>query len=105
LPRYINFCCVRANSARMLLRLALSHGHITIGQKDYKYVQITMKTIIDGSRCWIDNTSQKASIIFSCAFWIIYILIGYRHPFIRYWLPLLAKTTATSSVPHPENEH
>jgi len=45
-----------------------------------------------------------ASMIFRCAFWIIYVLIGYRHPFLRYWLPLLAKTTATCSLPHPENE-
>jgi len=115
-----------------------------------------MKIIIDGSRCWIDNTvkwvsteSQRfvvlqvprlnsdlvtvthdrcigsfywqkrhhhgprpilrmsvngASTILSCAFWIIYVLIVYRHPFFRYWLPLLANTTATCSLLHPDNE-
>jgi hypothetical protein len=44
------------------------------------------------------------SMIFSCAFWISYVLIGYRHPFFRYWLPLLAKTTASFSLPRPVNE-
>jgi len=45
-----------------------------------------------------------ASTIFSLASWIIYVLIGCRYPFIRQWLPLLGKTTATCSLPHPENE-
>jgi len=44
-------------------------------------------------------------MIFSFASWVIYIPIGCRHPFIRYWQPLLAKTTATCSLPHSENEH
>jgi hypothetical protein len=45
------FCCVRANSARMLLHSALRHGHVSIGQKHSEQVQIMMKSIIDGSRC------------------------------------------------------
>jgi hypothetical protein len=151
LARFTNFCRVRANSARMLLRSVLPHGHIWMGQKDM------MKTIIDGSRCWIYNTLQwtstecqrfvilevqwwisdlvadtqnrcigsffcrpryrddlrptlrlsvnGASTIFTSAFWIIYVLVGYRHLLFRCWLPLLAETTATYSLTHPENKH
>jgi len=44
------------------------------------------------------------STIFSFAFWVIYVPIGCRHPFIDYWQPLLAKTTATCSLLYPENE-
>jgi len=51
LARYINFSCVGANSARMLLHSALPQGQVSICQKDYQYIQIMMKTIIDGSRC------------------------------------------------------
>jgi len=46
-----------------------------------------------------------ASTIFSLASWVIYVPIGCRHPFIKYLQPLLAKTTATGSQAHPENEH
>jgi len=46
-----------------------------------------------------------AWMIFSIASWVIYVLIGCRHPFIRHWKPLLAKTTTTCSLRHPENEH
>jgi len=45
-----------------------------------------------------------ASTIFSFALWVIYVPIGCRHPFIQYWHPLLAKTKAKCSLPHPENE-
>jgi len=45
-----------------------------------------------------------ASMIVSFASWVIYFPIGCRHPFIKYWQPLLAKTTATCSLPHPDNE-
>jgi len=45
-----------------------------------------------------------ASTMFSYASWIIYVPIGCRHLFIRYWQPLLGKTTLTCSLPHPENE-
>jgi hypothetical protein len=31
------------------------------------------------------------STIFGFASWLIYVLIGCRHPFIKYWQPLLAK--------------
>jgi hypothetical protein len=56
--RYINFSSVSANCVRMLLRSALPQCHILISQKYYQYDQIMMKTIIDGSRCWMDNTLQ-----------------------------------------------
>ena len=46
-----------------------------------------------------------ASTIVSFASWVIYVPIGCRHPFITYWQPCLAKTTATCSLPHPDNEH
>jgi len=36
-------------------------------------------------------SGNGASIIFSFASWIIYVPIGYRHPFIAHWLPLLRK--------------
>jgi len=48
---------------------------------------------------------NEAPMILSFTSWVIYVLIGCRHPVIRYWLPLLAKTTTTGSLPHPENEH
>jgi len=35
---------------------------------------------------------------------VIYVQIGCRHPLIKYWQALLAKTTATCSLPLPENE-
>jgi len=44
------------------------------------------------------------STIFSFASRASYIPIGCRHPFMRYWQPLMAKTTATCSLRHPENE-
>jgi len=200
----IYFDRVRVNSARMLLRSALSQGQVSIWQKDYQYIQIIMKTIIDGSWCWVDNiltwvsterqwfgvckdgncttvwplwcitdmlaafigkwdsemlhaafrewawtecrgvlasrfgwfifrlvvdihladivtlywkkpkrhapchilrmSVNRAWTMFSFASWVIYVLIGCRHPFVWYWQPLLGKTTATCSLPHPENE-
>jgi len=36
--------------------------------------------------------------------WVVYFLIGCRHPFSKYWQPLLPKATATCSLPRPENE-
>jgi len=45
-----------------------------------------------------------ASIMFSFGSWVIYIRIGCRHPFVRYWQLSLGKTTATCSLLHPENE-
>jgi len=45
-----------------------------------------------------------ASTIFSFESWVIYLPIDCRHPSIKYWQPLLAKTTVTCSLPHPENE-
>jgi len=47
---------------------------------------------------------NRASTIFSFASWVSYVPIGCSHPFMIYWQPLLAKTTATCSLRHPENE-
>jgi len=47
---------------------------------------------------------NRASTISSVASWVIYIPISCRLPFIRYWQPLLSETTATYSLPHPEND-
>jgi len=44
------------------------------------------------------------STIFSFAAWVSHFPIGCRHPVLRYWQPLLGKTTATCSLQHPENE-
>jgi len=46
-----------------------------------------------------------ASTIFSFSSWVIYIPLGCRHPFVRYWQPLIGKPTVTCSLPHPENQH
>jgi len=57
------------------------------------------------ARCHILRMSvNRASTISSYRSWVIYVPIGCRHPFIKYWQPLLAETTATCSLPHPENE-
>jgi hypothetical protein len=53
---------------------------------------------------YIKMSVNEASTIYSCASWIIYVLIGCWHQFNRYWQPLMAKTTATCSLPHPEIE-
>jgi len=42
--------------------------------------------------------------IFSFASWVSYVPTGCSHPFMRYWQPLLATTTAKCSLQHPENE-
>jgi len=47
---------------------------------------------------------NAALTIFIFASWVIYVPIGCRHPFIRYWQPLQTKTTATCSLLHPENQ-
>jgi len=52
----------------------------------------------------LKNSVNGASTIFSFASWAIYIPIDCRHPFIRYRKPLLAKTRATYSLLHPDNE-
>ena len=55
--------------------------------------------------CHIMTVSVNGvSIIFVFTSWVIYVPIGCRHPFIRYCQPSLRKTTATCSLPHPENE-
>jgi len=45
------------------------------------------------------------STMFSLASWVIYLRIGCRHRLMRYWQPLGAKTPATFSLPHPDNQH
>jgi len=62
LTRYINCSGVRANSARMLLWSALPQCQDSIRDKDYQEVHTMMKTIIDGSRCWMENTLEWASM-------------------------------------------
>jgi hypothetical protein len=47
---------------------------------------------------------NRASTICSVSSWPIYVPIGCRHPSIKYWHPLLAKTTAKCSLLYPENE-
>jgi len=57
------------------------------------------------ARCCILRMSLNgASTIFSLQSWVIYFPIGCGHPFIKYWQPLMPKTTATCSLPHSENE-
>jgi hypothetical protein len=49
--------------------------------------------------CRILRMSVKGvSTIFSFESWLIYVPIGCRHPFIKYWQPLLAKTTVKCSL-------
>jgi hypothetical protein len=43
-------------------------------------------------------------MIFSFASGVSYVPIDCRYPFMRYWQPLLAKTTAQCFQRHPENE-
>jgi len=70
------------------------------------YWQLLLAKIHDHGPCPILRMSVNgASTIFSCAFWQICVLVGYRHPFFRHWLPLLAKTTVACSLPHPAKEH
>jgi len=62
LTRFMNFCCMRANSAWMLLRSALPQGQVWICDKDYQDIQRMMKTSIGGSRCWMDNQYKWGSM-------------------------------------------
>jgi len=54
--------------------------------------------------CILRMSVNGASMICSLDSWVIYFLIGCSHPFIKNWQPLLAKTTATCSLPQPQNE-
>ena len=47
---------------------------------------------------------NRASKITSFVSWVIYVPIGSRRQFPRYWQPLLGKTRATCSLPHLENQ-
>jgi hypothetical protein len=57
-----------------------------------------------GVRPIVNNSVNWVSTIFSFGSWIIYILIGYRYPFVWYWLALLGKTPARCSLTHHENQ-
>jgi hypothetical protein len=61
LATHINLSRVRANISRILLRLPSPQGQISIGPKAYQYVQIVMKTIIDGRGCCRDKTLEQGS--------------------------------------------
>jgi len=52
----------------------------------------------------LDMSVNRASTITSFVCWVIYFPIGLRHPFPRYWKPLLGITRATCSLPHLENQ-
>jgi len=47
---------------------------------------------------------NAVSMIFNFAFGLMYIQIASSHPFFSHWQPLLGNTTATCSLPQPENE-
>jgi len=49
-------------------------------------------------------SDNGALTIYSFASCLSYVPIGCRHPFMQYWQPSLAKTTATCYLRHPENE-
>jgi len=154
LGRNRNFRTMRVNCATILPCLALPQGRVSIFQKETQNVQIMIEIIVDGSKCWMDNTIKWTSterqqfvvlkvwelnfdlvtvirnwvitnfhrqrkyqqghnpilrmsvhgawMNFSFPSWVIHLPIGCRHPFMRYWLPLGAKKTATRSLPHSE---
>jgi hypothetical protein len=56
-----------------------------------------------GPCCILWMSVNRESMMFSFAFWLIYVLIGCRHAVITNWQPLLAKTEVKCSLPHPEN--
>jgi len=58
----------------------------------------------DPCSCILRMSFNIATTMFSFASWVIYVPIGCRILFINYWQPLLAKSTATYSLPHAENE-
>jgi len=57
-----------------------------------------------GHRPIMRMSVNVASTISSFTSWVIFVRIGSRHRFIKYWQPSLANTTATCSLPHPEIE-
>jgi len=57
-----------------------------------------------GHRPILRISINRVSTIFSFESCVMYVPIGCRHPFMRHWQPLKAKTTATCSLLHPENE-
>ena len=57
-----------------------------------------------GHRPILSMSVNGASTIVSFVAGVSYIPIGCGYPFMRYWQPLLAKTTVTCSLRHLENE-
>ena len=62
------------------------------------------KRLQHGHRPILSMSVNGASTIFSFASWVSYVPTGCSYPFVRYWQPLLARTTAPCSLQHPENE-
>jgi len=77
LARYKHCISMRANCGRIILGSALSQGQPSIIHNEYQYVQNIMKTIIDGTRCWMNNpiNQSKRSVnnFWSCKYikWIV----------------------------------
>jgi len=79
---------------RLVPDIHLSHIGSLYSQKQQRHAPCRMLKL----------SVKGALTIVSCGSWVIYVPVGCRYPFIRYWQPLQAKTTATCSLPHPENE-
>jgi len=85
---------------------------ITSGGINSVSAPITLPSVTTPSRKTATKYSSNlrmsvngASTIFSFASWIIYVPIGWRHRFIRYLLPLSAKTAVTCLLLYPQNKH
>jgi hypothetical protein len=75
------------------------------GYAQQTYSQLFLAKRQQQSQCPILSMSvNRASIIVSFPSWLSYIPIGFRHPFMRYWQPCLAETTATCFLWHLETE-
>jgi hypothetical protein len=57
---YIIFSHVRVNCARLLRRSALPQGWVSIRQKNSRSSPIRRKSIVESSRCWMENTLNWA---------------------------------------------
>ena len=54
--RVLDYNWMRVTSARRIRRLALPKGRVWIRQKSSQKWQIIKNAIIDGGRCWMNNT-------------------------------------------------
>jgi len=74
-----------------------------------QWVQMIIKTIIDGSRCWNENTlktSVKGVLKICCIVsTVIKKWFGRCSNWLMYWQLWLAKQTPPWSLPGSENEH